>query len=255
MFCGQVFHIKLFTITNTLVYMNFGPSAVNASKLFTFSHWVDNKMEQFSKIFTPPESPNSEYNPRENVLNQIREMDDAHETERWEAYPRHFINQLNDVDMGHLSIANETEDAQGAVDGLPPPTPPPQPWQDQVHIVNEYNSFNLANITPPIAPKWKQPDNLLEEFHKFKHSCMRIFDRPGVTSPVAKWKQICYWFGLILTVRIYMIALICNQTKPMMLTMSYWDLKNSVSQSVILGQPNKSSLRSPTARQSHRHLL
>ena len=32
-----------------------------------------------------------------------------------------------------------------------------------VQIVNEYNSFNLANITPPVAPKWKQPDNLLDE--------------------------------------------------------------------------------------------
>ena len=42
-------------------------------------------------------------------------------------------------------------------------------------IVNEYNSFNLANIMPPIAPKWKQPDSLLDEFRKFKCSCLRIF--------------------------------------------------------------------------------
>ena len=38
-------------------------------------------MEQFSEIFTPPESPNPKYNPRVNVLNQIREMDDVHEAE------------------------------------------------------------------------------------------------------------------------------------------------------------------------------
>ena len=39
-------------------------------------------------------------------------MDDAHEAERWEACTRHFINQLNDVEMRHLSILNETGDAQ-----------------------------------------------------------------------------------------------------------------------------------------------
>ena len=82
-------------------------------------------MEQFSEIFTLPESPNPEYNPRENVLNCIREMSDAHEAERQEAHTRHFINQLNDVETGHLSIVNETRDAQGAVGGLPPLTPQP----------------------------------------------------------------------------------------------------------------------------------
>ena len=82
--------------------------------------------------------------------------------------------------------------------GLPPPTPPPQPRQDPgVHIVNEYNSFNLANITPPIAPKWKQPDNFLEEFCKFKHSCMRIFNGPmcHITSGKVKTNMLLIWAG------------------------------------------------------------
>ena len=45
------------------------------------------------------------------------------------------------------------EQEQGVVGGHPPQDVPPV-------IVNEYNSFNLANIMPPIGPKWKQPDNL-----------------------------------------------------------------------------------------------
>ena len=85
------------------------------------------KWSNLVEIFTPLECPNPEYNPRENVLNRIRETDDAHEAERQEAHTRHFINQLNDVEMGHLSIVNETGDSQGAVGGLPPPTSPPQP--------------------------------------------------------------------------------------------------------------------------------
>ena len=33
-----------------------------------------------------------------------------------------------------------------------------------VNIVNEYNSFNLANVTLPIAPKWKMSETLLDDF-------------------------------------------------------------------------------------------
>ena len=36
-----------------------------------------------------------------------------------------------------------------------------------VSIVNEYNSFKLTNVIPPVAPKWKQRDTLLNEFRKF----------------------------------------------------------------------------------------
>ena len=126
--------------------------------------------------------------------------------------------------------------------GLLPLTLPPQPQQDQVHILNEYNSFNLASITP-ITPKWKQPDILVEEFHKFKCSCMRIFDGPmcHITSGKVKKNMLLIWAGPD-GQDIY------DQTKPMMLTMSYRDLKSSVNQSVILGQLNTSSLRSPNVK-------
>ena len=79
--------------------------------------------------------------------------------DRQDARAQQFINQF------------QTEgQEQGAVGGHPPqdvpPVNPANPANFQ--IVNEYNSFNLANTTPPIAPKWKQPDNLLDEFRKFK---------------------------------------------------------------------------------------
>ena len=32
-------------------------------------------MGHFQEIFTPPESPGPDYEPRENVLNQIRQME------------------------------------------------------------------------------------------------------------------------------------------------------------------------------------
>ena len=55
---------------------------------------------------------------------------------------------------------------QGAplVNAMNPPLNPANPVNFQ--IVNEYNSFNLANITPPMAPRWKQPDSLLDESFK-----------------------------------------------------------------------------------------
>ena len=46
------------------------------------AHCVNNNMEQFSDIFTLPDSPNPEYNPRENVLNHIRNMDEVSEAEK-----------------------------------------------------------------------------------------------------------------------------------------------------------------------------
>ena len=153
-------------------------------------------MEQFSDIFTLPDSPNPEYNPRENVLNQIRNMDAASEAERRQARTRHFINQLNDAETGNVSIIHENQDAQGTFSekGLLRHHLSQDKIQ-QSHIVNEYNSFNLANITPPIAPKWKQPDNLLDEFRKFKHSCMRIFNGPMcyITSGKVKTIMLLTW--------------------------------------------------------------
>ena len=67
-----------------------------------------------------------------------------------------FMNQLNDAETGNV----DTPEQFGATGGFPvvnetvlPPPPPKQ--EPNVNIVNEYNSFNLANVMPPIPPKWK----------------------------------------------------------------------------------------------------
>ena len=51
-------------------------------------------MDCFQEIFTPPESPTPEYDPRENVLNQIRQMEYG---DRRDAHARQFINQFQAV--------------------------------------------------------------------------------------------------------------------------------------------------------------
>ena len=79
-----------------------------------------------------------------------------------------------------------------------PPVNPVNPANPaNFQIVNEYNSFNLANITPPVAPKWRQPENLLDEFRKFKRSCLRIFDGPmcHITSGKVKTSMLLIWSG------------------------------------------------------------
>ena len=76
------------------------------------------------------------------------------------------MNQLNDTEAGNIgNVIPEQRVIGGQIDPPPPqagalplpPASPPPPRQDpaNVNIVNEYNSFNLTNITPPIAPKWK----------------------------------------------------------------------------------------------------
>ena len=66
------------------------------------------------------------------------------------------MNQLHDVEAG---IVPE-QGAIGSEATAPPPPPPtgvpPAPVRQDpanVNIVNEYNSFNFTNVTPPIAPK------------------------------------------------------------------------------------------------------
>ena len=63
--------------------------------------------------------------------------------------------------------------------------------------MNEYNSFNLANVTPPIASKWKTSDTLLDDFCKFKCSCQQIFDGPmcHITSGKVKTSMLLIWAG------------------------------------------------------------
>ena len=51
-------------------------------------------MDCFQEIFTPLESPAPDYDPRENILNQIRQMEDSN---RRDAQVRQFINQFQAV--------------------------------------------------------------------------------------------------------------------------------------------------------------
>ena len=104
-------------------------------------------MECFGEIFMPPASPNPQYDPQENMMRQIQDMD---ETERRSNHTKQFMNLLNEAKAGNISVSRE----KGATGG--PVTPPhvstntdPANFQ----IVNEFNSFNLQNISPPIPPK------------------------------------------------------------------------------------------------------
>ena len=85
-------------------------------------------MDHFQEIFTLPESPVPEYDPRENVLNQIRQMEDG-ENERRDAHDRQFINQFQEVH----------EEEQGAVGGQ-------APSQVTVQPVNPGNPANVQIV-------------------------------------------------------------------------------------------------------------
>ena len=67
-----------------------------------------------------------------------------------------------------------------------------------MNIVNEYNSFNLANVTAPVAPKWKTSETLLDDYHIFQCSCQRIFDGAmcHITSSKVKTGVFLMWAGL-----------------------------------------------------------
>ena len=62
---------------------------------------------------------------------------------------------------------------------------------------NEYNLFNLWNINSPTPPKWKNNENILEDFKKFKQSCMCIFDGPmaHITNGKVKTDMFLIWAG------------------------------------------------------------
>ena len=64
-------------------------------------------------------------------------------------------------------------------------------------IMNEYNSFDLANVTAPIALKWKNNECILDKYHKFQHSCRMIFDGPmaRITSGKVKTNMFLIWLG------------------------------------------------------------
>ena len=60
-----------------------------------------------------------------------------------------------------------------------------------------YASFNLQNITAPVPPKWKNNDNILGEYKKFRHSCQRIFNGPmaHITNGKVKTNMFIIWCG------------------------------------------------------------
>ena len=106
-------------------------------------HYVHN-MDQANQLFTPPQSPV--------ILRDIRTMDCELEVERRWIRAELFMNQA----AGATGVQQDN------------PLPLPQPVHQQQAqvpeqianppnpvIMNEYNSFNLANVTPPVAPKWK----------------------------------------------------------------------------------------------------
>ena len=108
------------------------------------------------------------------------------------------MNQLNDAETGNV----DTPEQFGATGGFPvvkkPVLPPPLPKQEpNMKTVNEYNSFNLANVTPPIPPKWKTSDTLFDDFCKFRRSCQCIFDDPmcHITSGKVKRSMLLIWAG------------------------------------------------------------
>ena len=108
------------------------------------------------------------------------------------------MNQLYDAEAGNI-VPEQGEISAIGGEPLPPPPPAGAPRQDpaNINIVNENNSFNLANMTPPIAPKWKTSETLLDDFHKFKQSCQRIFDGPmcHITSGKVKTSMLLIWAG------------------------------------------------------------
>ena len=56
---------------------------------------------------------------------------------------------------------------------LPPNTALQQNQHQQIPVppvLTQYQ-FNLTGITPPVPPKWKHNENLLNDYRKFRHSC------------------------------------------------------------------------------------
>ena len=112
------------------------------------------------------------------------------------------MNQLNDTEAGNAGNMDSEQGDVSAIGGeplSPPPPPPTAVRQDpaNVNIVNEHNSFNLTNVTPPIAPKWKISNTPLDDFHKFIHSCQHIFDGPmcHISSGKVKTSTLLIWAG------------------------------------------------------------
>ena len=158
-------------------------------------------MDQFDNLFTPPESPTRNPDLRENILAQIRTMDRELEAERRRQRAQQFMNLSDDRDRDMANQQQVTGDVAGASASVQNTQNNPASSVIQhanpVVVNNEYNSFNLANVTPPVAPKWKNNDNLLDEYRKLQRSCIRIFDGAicHVTSGKVKTNMFLIWAG------------------------------------------------------------
>ena len=82
---------------------------------------------------------------------------------------------------------------------LPPNTASQQNQHQQIPVppVPTQYQFNLTGITPPIPPKWKHNENLLNDYRKFRRSCQWIFDGPMTHVPDGKIKTNMFliWAG------------------------------------------------------------
>ena len=134
-------------------------------------------MEQFGDILTAPESPGCGIGTT--IRRPPRDHDRIDEETMQKVRTQLFMNQLNDAETGNANTPEQFGVMGGFLVVNEPVLPPPPPKQEpNVNIVNEYNSFNLANVTPPVPPKWKTRDTLLDDFHKFRRSCQHIFEGP-----------------------------------------------------------------------------
>ena len=101
-----------------------------------FSHFSQHhciQIKQFDDLFIPPPSPGSGIDPWENVLNQVRSLDDemCHDVRT-----RLFMGQLHDIKNQAGMVQNEHE--SGATGGIASPVPPPVEPPANVNIVSEY---------------------------------------------------------------------------------------------------------------------
>ena len=64
----------------------------------------------------------------------------------------------------------------------------------QLHqpVPDEYNQFNLQNINAPTSPKWKNNENILEDFKKFKRVACAFLMALWHTLPMVRSKQTCF---------------------------------------------------------------
>ena len=169
-------------------HLIFGSSRFNAMS-HCIVKWID------LKTFTPPESPGHGIGFGTTVRRPTRNSIDEETMQK--VRTQLFMNQLNNTETGNADTPEQS--GAGATGGFPEPVLPPPPLKQEpnMNIVNEYNSFNLANVTLPVPPKWKTSDTLLDDFHKFRRSCQYIFDGPmcHITSGKVKTSMLLIWTG------------------------------------------------------------